>query len=55
MTLPNLIANYRSKVAVTQLKKMYSVMSQALLFTVQRDGDYSSLSVIGDSLENVES
>ncbi len=23
MTLPNLIANYRSKVAVTQLKKMY--------------------------------
>ena len=55
MTLPNLVANYRSKVAVTQLKKMYSVLSEALLFTVQRDGDYSSLSVIGDSLENVES
>lgn len=35
LTIPALISNYRSKVAVTQLKKMYSVMSQALLYTVQ--------------------
>ena len=49
MTMPSLIANYRSKVAVTQLKKMYSVMSQALLFTVQQDGDYSSLNEIQDN------
>ncbi len=48
MTIPSLIANYRSKVAVTQLKKMYSVMSQAMLFTVQKDGDYSSLYEIQD-------
>lgn len=48
MTMPSLIANYRSKVAVTQLKKMYSVMSQAMLFTVQKDGDYSSLYEIQD-------
>ena len=48
MTMPSLIANYRNKVAVTQLKKMYSVMSQATLFTVQKDGDYSSLYEIQD-------
>lgn len=48
MTIPSLIANYRSKVAVTQLKKMYSVMSQAMLFTVQKDGDYSSLYEVQD-------
>lgn len=55
MTLPVITAKYRHIVAVNKLKKMYSVMSQAMLFTVQRDGDYSSLSVIGDNLENVES
>lgn len=48
MTLPSLIANYRSKVAVAQLKKMYSVLSQAVLFTVQKNGDYSSLYEIKD-------
>ncbi len=48
MTMPSLIANYRSKVAVTQLKKMYSIMSQAMLFTVQKDGDYSSLYEVQD-------
>ena len=54
MTLPNLIANYRSKVAVTQLKKMYSVMSQAMLFTVQRDGDYSSLNIEDMSSSSIQ-
>ena len=54
MTMPSLIANYRSKVAVTQLKKMYSVMSQAMLFTVQKDGDYSSLDLAADNLENAK-
>ena len=49
MTMPALIANYRNKAAVAQLKKMYSVMSQAMLFTVQKDGDYSSLYEIQDA------
>ena len=48
MTMPVLTAKYRSKVAVTQLKKMYSVMSQALLYTVQEEGDYTSLYEIKD-------
>ena len=49
MTLPSLIANYRSKVAVTQLKKMYSVMSQAMLFKIQQEGDDSSLFELQDA------
>lgn len=48
MTISVLTAKYRSKVAVTQLKKMYSVMSQALLYTVQEEGNYSSLYAIQD-------
>lgn len=30
MTLPSLITNYQKKQTVTQLKKVYSIMSQAL-------------------------
>ncbi|MCI1273128.1 MAG: type II secretion system GspH family protein [Clostridiaceae bacterium] len=43
LTMPSLIANYRKQVIITQLKKTYSTLSQAMLFTVQADGDYSSL------------
>lgn len=48
MTIPSLVAKYRSIVAVNQLKKMYSVLSQALLYTVQTEGDYTSLYEIKD-------
>ena len=54
MTIPSLVAKYRSIVAVNQLKKMYSVMSQTLLYTVQKDGDYSSLSLPEDNLASVK-
>ena len=54
MTIPALTAKYRSKVAVTQLKKMYSVMSQALLYTVQEEGNYST-TIPYDSTESVKS
>lgn len=43
MTLPSLIGKYRSKVASVQLKKMYSVISQAMLRAIP-DGDYNNLS-----------
>lgn len=49
MTLPVITAKYRHIVAVNKLKKMYSVMSQAMLFTVQKEGDYSSLTSITDA------
>lgn len=48
MTIPVLTAKYRQSVCISQLKKMYSVMSQAMLFTVQKEGDYSSLFNIVD-------
>lgn len=41
--MPVITAKYRQIVCVSKLKKMYSVLSQAMLFTVQKDGDYSSL------------
>ena len=45
LTLPALIANYKKQVTVTQLKKMYSVLSQTMLYTIEKDGDYSSLDI----------
>ena len=43
MTLPSLVGKYRSKAASVQLKKMYSVISQAMLRAIP-DGDYNNLS-----------
>ena len=39
MTLPSLIANYKEKQRVTQLKKSYSVLQQAYLRAVEKYGD----------------
>ena len=44
MTLPTVIGKYRSYVTVTQLKKMYSVVSQAMMRSVP-DGDYNNIPV----------
>ena len=38
MTMPVLIQNHREKVTVTQLKKTYSVLSQAMLMAVNENG-----------------
>ena len=46
MTLPNLVAKYQHMVSVTRLKKMYSVMSQALMRSVP-DGDYHNIPITG--------
>ena len=48
LTLPNLIADYREKVLVSQAKKMYSVMMNAMnLYLNDRgaSGDYTALMV----------
>ncbi len=38
MTMPVLIQNHREKVTVTQLKKVYSTLSQALVAAINEDG-----------------
>ena len=38
MTLPTLVANYRKKVIVTQVKKFYTVMSQATNIAIAENG-----------------
>lgn len=39
LTLPNLIADYRASVVETRLKKFYSVMNQAILHSVNENGE----------------
>lgn len=38
MTMPSLIANYQEKQRVSQLKKVYSALSQAFVTAVQENG-----------------
>ena len=38
MTLPSLIANYQEKAIVAQLKRVYSVLSQAYVSAIQENG-----------------
>lgn len=38
MTLPTLVQKQQEKVTVTKLKKMYSILSQAYLFAVEKNG-----------------
>lgn len=54
MTMPVLTEKVSNIIIINKLKKMYSVMSQAMLFTIASEGDYSSLSVENNSLESVE-
>ena len=39
MTLPTLVANYKEKQRVTQLKKSYSILQQAYLRAVEKHGE----------------
>lgn len=54
LTMPLLTEKVNEIIMVNKLKKMYSVLSQAMLFTVASDGDYSSLSLTNGSIESVE-
>ena len=42
MTLPILVANYKKQVTVTQLKKAYTEISQAIKLSELQNGDTSS-------------
>ncbi len=39
MTMPSLIANYQKKQTITQLKKVYSIISQAYEMSKSDNGD----------------
>lgn len=54
MTMPILTEKISNIVFVNKLKKMYSVMSQAMMFTIVSEGDYSSLSVANGSVASIE-
>lgn len=54
LTMPVLTEKVSNIILVNKLKKMYSVMSQAMLFTIASDGDYSSLNVSNGSLTSIE-
>ncbi len=51
MTMPSLIANYQKKQTVTQLKRTYSILSQALVAAQQEYGDMSGWEYSGMNLE----
>lgn len=56
LTMPVLTEKVNNIIMVNKLKKMYSVMSQAMMFTAAKDGDYNSLSVSNsdfNSLRNI--
>ncbi len=53
MTLPSLIANYKRKVVVTQLKKTYSTLSQAFERSKADYGDSSNWDLGGNYLLSV--
>ncbi len=54
MTIPSLVAEYKEKRTVTQLKKNYSVLQQAYLSAVQKHGDpaYWDLVVTSDGTKD---
>lgn len=51
MTMPALVANYQKKQTVTQLKRTYSILSQALVAAQQEYGDMSGWEYSGMNLE----
>ena len=53
MTMPTLLANYRKKQTVTQLKKAYSEIQQALKLSEAQNGELSGWSVV-DTHESKE-
>ena len=42
MTMPSLIANYQKKQTITQLKKVYSIISQAYEMSKSDNGDFKN-------------
>ena len=54
LTLPVITEKVNEIIMVNKLKKVYSVLSQAMLYTAAADGDYSSLSLQDGSIQSIE-
>lgn len=54
MTMPVLTEKVNHIISVNRLKKMYSTLSQAMLFTLAKDGDYSSLGIVDQDTSSIE-
>lgn len=53
MTMPVLTEKVNHIIAVNRLKKMYTTLSQAMLYTVAKDGDYSALGITDTDTESM--
>lgn len=53
MTMPVLTEKVNHIVAVNKLKKMYSTLSQAMMFTLAKEGDYSTLGIADNDTNNL--
>ena len=54
MTMPSLVQNYKNKQTVAQLKKIYSVLSQATVMAESENGPISDWNMIDGSCESME-
>ena len=54
MTMPVLTEKVNHIISVNRLKRMYPSLSQAMLFTLDKDGDYSSLGIVDQDTSSIE-
>lgn len=54
LTLPNLVADYKAKAAATKLKKIQSMVSQAVLLAEVQYGEFKDWGLEKDSSESAE-
>lgn len=54
MTLPALTAKVNHIIAVNKLKKMYSTLSQAMMFTIAKNGEYSALGIVDGNINSIK-
>ena len=54
MTMPSLVQNYKNKQTVAQLKKIYSVLSQATVMAESENGPISDWNMVDGSCESMD-
>ena len=54
MTMPSLVQNYKNKQTVAQLKKIYSVLSQATVMAESENGPISDWNIVDGSCESMD-
>lgn len=52
MTMPALTEKVNHIIAVNKLKKMYTNLSQAMMYTIAKDGDYSALEIADNNTQS---